>query len=424
MTSINPDLELERSKASFPVREMTYLLYGGKEKTEKREKIQRLMENEEVFRSKADALFLDRSSKFERALNITNRIYSLKEEKNLTDEEFELLCVLHYEDLPMNLQAFVISSSLKSLCSDEQMKEWVPKVERYEMIVSYAQTELGHGSNVSALQTEAVYIKDKDEFDIHSPTLESTKWWIGQLGKCANYCIVFAQLIIDGKSYGPHPFMVQIRSLEDHKPLKGITVGDIGPKFGFNAADNGFIRFNHVRIPRKNMISRFFNVSDEGKYIPPPNPKLVYGSMLAVRVKMTSGSSSPLRLATTIAVRYSAIRRQFASKKGEKELQIIDYRSQQYRILPVLATAYAAHFTGEWMTNLYERLQRDILDGDFSLLSTIHASSAGLKSLLTTIVSNGIETCRFACGGHGYSLYSGLPNVYSTYVHIDRKSVV
>lgn len=318
----------------------------------------------------------------------------------------------------MNLQTFVITSSIRSLCSDEQIKLWLPKVEKYEMIVSYAQTELGHGSNVANLQTEAVYIKETDEFDIHSPTIESTKWWIGQLGKCANYCIVFAQLIIDGKRYGPHPFMVQIRCLESHKPLKGITVGDIGPKFGFNAADNGFIRFDHVRIPRKNILSRFFEVSREGKYIPPPNPKLVYGSMLAVRVRMTEKSSSPLRLAATIAVRYSAVRRQFSPKKGEKELQILDYQSQQYRILPVLATTYAALFTGEWMAKLYDKLQNDISNGDFSLLSTVHASSAGLKSLLTTIVSNGIETCRLACGGHGYSQYSGLPNLYATYVHM------
>lgn len=41
-----------------------------------------------------------------------------------------------------------------------------------------------------------------------------------------------ARLVTNGKDYGPHPFIVQIRSLEDHRPLKGVTVGDIGPKFG------------------------------------------------------------------------------------------------------------------------------------------------------------------------------------------------
>lgn len=41
-----------------------------------------------------------------------------------------------------------------------------------------------------------------------------------------------AQLKSNGKDYGPHPFIVQIRDLKTHLPLSGITIGDIGPKFG------------------------------------------------------------------------------------------------------------------------------------------------------------------------------------------------
>ena len=36
----------------------------------------------------------------------------------------------------------------------------------------------------------------------------------------------------------------------------GITIGDIGPKFGFNTIDNGFLRFDKVRIPRDNMLMK------------------------------------------------------------------------------------------------------------------------------------------------------------------------
>lgn len=54
---------------------------------------------------------------------------------------------------------------------------------------------------------------------------------------------------------------MQIRSLEDHTPLPNVTVGDIGVKFGnggYNTMDNGFLRFDHVRIPRENMLMRYF----------------------------------------------------------------------------------------------------------------------------------------------------------------------
>ena len=51
------------------------------------------------------------------------------------------------------------------------------------MLGCYAQTELGHGSNVRALETTATYLPDTDEIEIHSPTLASTKWWPGALGR-------------------------------------------------------------------------------------------------------------------------------------------------------------------------------------------------------------------------------------------------
>lgn len=70
-----------------------------------------------------------------------------------------------------------------------------------------------------------------------------------------------ARLITRGRDYGPHPFVVQIRNLETHKPLAGITVGDIGPKFGYDSMDNGFLRFENYRIPRDQLLSRYTKVS-------------------------------------------------------------------------------------------------------------------------------------------------------------------
>lgn len=78
----------------------------------------------------------------------------------------------------------------------------------------YLQTELGHGTNVARLETTATYLPDTEEFELHSPTLTSTKWWIGALGKTATHGIVQAKLILPGgKDVGPHLFLVQLRSL-------------------------------------------------------------------------------------------------------------------------------------------------------------------------------------------------------------------
>jgi hypothetical protein len=57
-----------------------------------------------------------------------------------------------------------------------------------------------------------------------------------------------AQLIIGNKPFGPHPFVCQIRDMKTHEPLEGIHVGDIGPKFGYNTMDNGFLLFNRMSM--------------------------------------------------------------------------------------------------------------------------------------------------------------------------------
>jgi alkylation response protein AidB-like acyl-CoA dehydrogenase len=38
--------------------------------------------------------------------------------------------------------------TVRYLASDEQVKEWLPKVLDFKMIGNYTQTELGHGSNI------------------------------------------------------------------------------------------------------------------------------------------------------------------------------------------------------------------------------------------------------------------------------------
>ncbi|KAH9301323.1 hypothetical protein KI387_012906, partial [Taxus chinensis] len=150
-------------------------------------------------------------------------------------------------------------------------------------------------------------------------------WWPGGLGKVSTHAIVYARLITDGRDYGVHAFLVQIRSLDDHEPLPGVTVADIGMKFGngaYNTMDNGLLRFDHVRIPRKQMLMRLSKVTREGKYLQSDVPRqLVYGAMVYVRQTIVADASNYLSRAVCIAVRYSAVRRQFGSQAGGPEIQ-------------------------------------------------------------------------------------------------------
>jgi acyl-CoA oxidase len=111
-------------------------------------------------------------------------------------------------------------------------------------------TELGHGSNVAALETTATLDTTTDEFIINTPTTTATKWFIGGAAESATHSTVFANLIINGKKYGVKPFVVPVRDPETFKMYPGVDIGDCGAKMGRNGIDNGWMTFSDVRIPR------------------------------------------------------------------------------------------------------------------------------------------------------------------------------
>jgi hypothetical protein len=63
---------------------------------------------------------------------------------------------------------------------------------------------------------------------------------------------------------------------------------------------------------------------------------------------------------------------------------VIDYKTQQSRLFPLLASAYAFRFVGEWLKWLYTDVTQRLQANDFSTLPEAHACTAGLKSLTTT----------------------------------------
>jgi acyl-CoA oxidase len=150
--------------------------------------------------------------------------------------------------------------------------------------------------------------------------------------------MVIAKLIDgEGVDRGVHNFLVQTRSLQDHTLMPGVTCGDIGPKIGYNNMDNGFAKFDSVIIPRRNMAMRFATVDHKGIYekktVSDAASKISYITMMQVRSMIVMGSSKSLRMGTTMAIRYSAVRRQgFKSNDNDskEENQILDYKQQQH----------------------------------------------------------------------------------------------
>ncbi|XP_061189326.1 peroxisomal acyl-coenzyme A oxidase 1-like [Saccostrea echinata] len=359
--------------------------------------------------------FQTREERADSAMRKHMYLDKLQENLGITDikEKYFLRdAVVPHEGHPMALHFGMIIPTIKNQSSEEQQKKWLPMAESLRMIATYAQTELGHGTFIRGLETTAMYDPQTEEFIVNTPTLTATKYWPGALGKTVNHCVVMAQLYTKGKNCGIHMFMVQIRDMDTHVPLPGVEVGDIGPKFGFEEIDNGYLRLDNVRIPRENMLMKYSKVLKDGTYVKPPSDKLAYGSMVLLRCSITASTAECLSEACVIAIRYSAVRRQTEIRPGGEEAQIIDYQTQQYKLFPLLATSFAMIFAGEFISNFYKIKYPEIAAGNFEYLPQLHAMSAGLKAFSSWACSEGVETCRQCCGGHGYSHASGLPKIY------------
>ncbi|GAA6098663.1 peroxisomal acyl-coenzyme A oxidase 1 isoform X2 [Tachysurus ichikawai] len=459
---MNPDLRRERENATFESEILTNILDGSVEKSRRRREIETLVINDPDFQQE-DPNFLSRSERYEAALKKSVQMFSKIRDFGISDPEEIYFYKRVAKKAPheaFGLHYLMFIPTLSNLCTPEQRDKWLPLASSFkvvgtcvhngrsepldlhlgmflttllnqaspnqldtfftpawnlEIIGTYAQTELGHGTHIRGLETTATYDPSTQEFVLNSPTVTSIKWWPGGLGKTSNHAIVLAQLYTHGKCHGLHAFIVPIRCMKTHQPLPGVVVGDIGPKFGFDEVDNGFLKLDNIRIPRENMLMKYSKVHPDGTYVKPPSDKLTYGTMVFIRAMIVGESAIALSKSCTIAIRYSAVRHQSELRAGEPEPQILDYQAQQYKLFPLLATAYAFTFVGQYMKNMYNRITGDINQGDFSELPELHALAAGLKAFTTWTVNAGIEVCRMACGGHGYSRSSGLPDIYVTF---------
>jgi len=305
--------------------------------------------------------------------------------------------------------------------SDMQIATWLPRALTFQIVGSYSQTELSHGSNVRGLQTTATYEPETQMFVINTPHLGATKWWNSNAGIVATHAAVFAQLIIKGKEYGVHVFFVQLRD-ENHQFLEGVMAGDVGVKLGDNGIDTSWIQFRNVRVPREHLFAKRQHVEPDGKYVKhgrgsdSGTEHAHYLTMMNARSGMVQIAAGKLAIACTIAARYSCVRLQgFVDSSSSasfraKENPIIDYQNQRYRVLKHTSIAYAMRANGLWMAKKMEKLQEAATTNTTTAeeFQEVHVAAAAMKGICTLMAHLGIEDCRKACGGHGYLLNSGV----------------
>lgn len=173
--------------------------------------------------------------------------------------------------------------------------------------------------------------------------------------------------------------------------------------------------FNNFRIPKENLLSKTGDIDEQGNYSSPIKDSrkrlgASLGALSAGRVNICTLAYVALSKAMVIAVRYSAARRQFGPDETSEEWPVIEYQSQQYRLLPHLANTYALRVFSMWLAiHNVDMATRSMMGEDTSSTGMeLHALSSATKPVCTWAARDGIQECREACGGHGYLKAAGI----------------
>ncbi|WP_257158941.1 acyl-CoA dehydrogenase family protein [Corynebacterium cystitidis] len=306
------------------------------------------------------------------------------------------------------VQQGLFGGAVLNLGNERQIEKWMPGIIACTIPGCYGMTEFGRGSDVQSLGTTITYMPDDDEFEIHTPTPQDRKAYIGNAANHGELAAIFGQLIVGDENQGVHCIIVPVRD-ESGQPRPGVTLGDHGLKGGLLGVDNGTISFDHVRVPRFNLLDRYGTVDVNGQYQSPIDNRgkrfyTTLSTLVRGRISVGGAAASATRRALVIATRYGLSRTQFATSTGEP-VTILEYQAHQKKLIPQLAFAYAMGFA---QNRVMEHFQQ-VRDGaDEKTTRSLEARAAGLKAVQTRWANNTIQVCREACGGAGYMAENGL----------------
>jgi acyl-CoA oxidase len=292
----------------------------------------------------------------------------------LADPSLQIKAGVHYG---------VFGSAIMHLGTVVHHKRWLPGVIDLSIPGAFAMTESGHGSNVAALATTATYDESTEEWVINTPFRNAWKDYLGNAAKDGVAAVVFAQLITKGVNHGVHAFYVPIRDGEGNF-LEGVGGDDDGVKGGLNGIDNGRLHFTNVRIPRDYLLNRYGSVEPDGTYSSPiesPGRRffVMTGTLVQGRVSLDGSAAVAQQASLQIAVTYA----------------------NQRRLIPRIATAFAATFAHDELLREFDAVFSGAGDTP-ERRADLETLAAALKPLSTWQAMDTMQEAREACGGAGF----------------------
>ncbi|MDX3457435.1 acyl-CoA dehydrogenase [Streptomyces sp. ME02-8801-2C] len=329
--------------------------------------------------------------RLERPLEILKnprRLFALAEWPSLLDVSTFSLLMVHYN--------LCLGTVAEHGGDREDLKDHLEELDSLESFGPYMATELGYGNNVAALRTEAVYDRHTETFVINTPDPLAQKYMsYSGFQDVPKVAVVLARLKADGKDHGVYPFVVRI---SDAGGLcEGIHAAPC-PEKPVQGLDNGLTWFDHVRVPRRNLL-----LGDRGEFTPEGAFKPGAGNqrkrflkamsrIQPGRLCVSSAAVGAGRASVYIALRYAA--RRLTNAPGRNDMPVIEYRSHQLSLFTQLAKVYA-------MTFLLNHAKRAYLREAGEISAELGVLIALTKALTTWEMTETVAVCRERCGAQG-----------------------
>jgi acyl-CoA oxidase len=251
-------------------------------------------------------------------------------------------------------------------------------------------TELGYGSNVLEMETEAVWDGEQRRFLLTTPSGAAVKFMPNVAAEnVPKITIVAARLKVDGRDEGIWPFLVSLR--DDTGTTPGIEVKPL-PDKGYAPMDNAMIRFDHVALPYDAWLTGGVARIDEDGFSCTlaghgDRFRHTIEQLQAGRIAMSAAVVAGARAALWLVVRYAAQRR---TAHGVK---MIDRDNVRRSLASCVARVYATTALANLVRDRFIRSPEDSAqNGLLAMLAKPILSGTGLTVL---------QECRERCGAQG-----------------------